>query len=155
MNISKHITLAEATKSQQALRLGISNQPTKDHLENMKALAEHCFEPLRDYFGVPIAVTSFYRSPELNSAIGGSKSSQHCKGEAMDIDADVFGNLKNSQIFYWLVNNVIFDQLIWEFGTKDQPDWVHVSFRRDGKNRKQILRAIKDCGTTIYKEMTV
>lgn len=150
--ISKHITFAEGIKSQQATRLGISNMPTDEHLLNMHSVANLCFEPLREHFGVPIAVTSFYRSPAINKAIGGSMSSQHCKGQAMDLDADVFGGITNAQIFNWLKDNVVFDQLIWEFGDDKNPDWVHVSYNATGKNRKHVLKAVKAGDAIYYKE---
>jgi zinc D-Ala-D-Ala carboxypeptidase len=140
--ISKHITLAEATKSQTAQRLGIKNEPTPEHLENMKAIAEAIFEPLRKHFKVPIAITSFYRSAELNKAIKGSMTSQHLTGEAMDIDAQVLGKITNKQVFDWIKANCTFDQLLHEYGTENEPDWVHVSYTRSRPNRGQVLRAI-------------
>jgi zinc D-Ala-D-Ala carboxypeptidase len=149
-SISKHITLAEAIKSQTAVRKGIDNTPTEEHLVNMKHIAENVFEPIREYFKVPIGISSFYRGPKLNKAIGGSKTSQHVNGEAMDIDADIFGKITNMQIFNYIKDNLLFDQLIFEFGTKDNPDWVHVSLKRNGPNRKQILRAVKQGTKTVY-----
>lgn len=142
MNISEHITLEEAIKSQTAIRLGIDNIPNEKQLENMKLTARLCFEPARQHFNVPIGISSFFRCKELNKAIGGSETSQHCEGMAIDIDADIFGKLSNSMIFNFLRYGVNFDQLIWEFGDNNNPDWVHVSFNKDN-NRKQILRAIK------------
>jgi zinc D-Ala-D-Ala carboxypeptidase len=150
--ISKHITLAEAIKSQSATRLGIDNTPTTEHLEAMKILAEKIFEPIMEMHGKPIAITSFYRSPKVNKKIGGSATSQHCLGEAMDIDADVFDNgITNKQIFDYIKDNLDFDQLISEFGTKEKPDWIHVSYTTKRKNRKQILRAERVNGKTVYK----
>jgi len=140
MNISKHITYAEAIKSQQAIRMRLSNEPTPEHLDNMKYLAENIFEPLREHFKKPIAVTSFYRSELVNRAIGGSLTSQHLQGEAMDIDAQVFGGLTNAEVFNWIRQNLNYDQLIWENGTVTEPDWVHVSLTRRRANRKQNLR---------------
>jgi hypothetical protein len=148
--ISKHITLAEATKSQTAIRLGIKNVPNKDQLEAMKYVAENIFERVREHFKVPIGVSSFFRGFELNKAIGGSTTSQHCKGEAIDIDADIFGGITNKQIFDYVKDNLDFDQLIFEFGTEKNPDWVHVSLVK-GLNRRQILKAYKSGGKTIYK----
>lgn len=142
MNISKHITYAEAIKSQQAVRMRLSNEPTPEHLDNMKYLAENVFEPLRAHFGKPIAVTSFYRSEVVNRAIGGSLTSQHLQGEAMDIDAQVFGGLTNAEVFNWIRQNLNFDQLLWEYGSVSEPDWVHVSLTRRRANRKQVLRVI-------------
>lgn len=140
--ISKHITLAEATKSQTATRLGIKNEPTPEHLENMKAIAEAIFEPLRKHFKVPIAITSFYRSAELNKAIKGSLTSMHLTGEAMDIDAQVLGKITNKQIFDWIRANCVFDELIAEYGTSEEPDWVHVAYTTRRANRGKVLRAI-------------
>jgi zinc D-Ala-D-Ala carboxypeptidase len=129
MNISKHITYAEAIKSQQAVRMRLSNEPTPEHLDNMKYLAENVFEPLRAHFGKPIA-------------IGGSLTSQHLQGEAMDIDAQVFGGLTNAEVFNWIRQNLNYDQLLWEYGSVNEPDWVHVSLTRRRANRKQVLRVI-------------
>lgn len=140
MNISKHITYAEAIKSQQAIRLKLSNEPIPEHLDNMKYLAENVFEPLREHFGKPIAISSFYRSQAVNKAIGGALSSQHLTGEAMDIDAQIFGGLTNAEIFNWIKENLNYDQLIWEGGSVTEPDWVHVSLTRLRPNRKQNLR---------------
>ncbi len=144
-NISKHITFAEATKSNTATRLGINNNPSPEIIETMKATAENVFEPIREQCG-PIRISSFYRSPELNRAIGGAKISQHCKGEAIDIQGI---NVSNYELFRVACELEKFDQIIWEFGTLIEPDWVHVSFKKDG-NRKQILRAIKIGKRTTY-----
>ena len=141
MKISNHITLAEATKSQTAIRKGIDNTPPKEVIPNMIAVAEKCFEPLREWHGKPIGISSFYRSPALNRAVKGSPRSQHCKGQAIDIDADIFDNgLTNRQIYNWLVNNVDYDQIIWEYGTDDNPAWVHISYVSKEKKRRQQLR---------------
>ena len=149
-NISKHITYAEAIHSNTAKRRGIDNTPNKDQTECMKITAEKIFEPLRKFVGGPIKVTSMFRSADLNKAIKGSKSSQHMKGQALDLDADYYGKIDNSQIFYWIKNNLIFDQLIWEFGDDNNPDWVHVSFSQ-GMNRLKVMRAIKKRGKTVYE----
>lgn len=149
-NISAHITLAEATKSQSAIRLNIPNMPTADVVEKMKHVAENVFERLRAHFGKPIGISSFYRSFALNKAIGGSVTSQHCYGEAMDIDADIFGGLTNREIFFYIKDNLDFDQLIWEFGNSKNPDWVHVSLVK-GVNRRQVLIAQRNStGKTTY-----
>jgi zinc D-Ala-D-Ala carboxypeptidase len=142
--ISKNISYKEATKSNTALRHGIDNNPNGLQLKRMVATANAVFQPVREYYGVPIAITSFYRSPELNRKIGGSSSSQHCKGEAIDMDADVYGDLTNKDIFYYIKNNLEFDQLIWEFGDDDQPAWVHVSYRQHGGNRNHVIQAYKE-----------
>jgi len=148
--ISKHITLAEATKSQTAKRKGINNEPDAYELQAMKLVAEKIFEPIREHFNVPISVTSFFRSKRLNTAIGGSATSQHCTGEAMDLDADVFGGVTNKEIFDYIKNNLEFDQLICEFpDSSGNPSWVHVSYSKIN-NRKQILKALKGDKRTIY-----
>jgi zinc D-Ala-D-Ala carboxypeptidase len=148
IKISKHISIKEATRSNTAERLGIDNFPSSPTLVNMQALAENVFEPLREHFGHPIYITSFYRSPELNKAIGGSSKSQHCKGQAIDID-DVIGGSKNADFFNYIKDNLEFDQLIWEFGNDDSPSWVHVSYNASN-NRGNILKAIKENGKTKY-----
>lgn len=150
MRLSKNLTLAEVTKSATAIKHGISNKPTIEHMENLKALAENIFQPLRDHFGKPIGVTSGYRSQALNDLIGGASGSQHSKGEALDLDADVFGGLENWQIFEYIKNHLEFDQLIWEFGTEEDPAWVHCSYKRDGRNRGEVLKVVKQNGKTIY-----
>jgi len=152
MKLSEHLDLSEVTRSDSAKRKGISNEPTPEHLENFKKLAENIFEPIRKHFGVPIHLSSGYRSKALNAAIGGSATSQHCTGEAIDIDMDGSANgVSNKMVFDYIKANLNFDQLIWEFGTKDAPDWVHVSFESTGKQRKQVLRAVKAGGKTSYQ----
>jgi hypothetical protein len=152
MKLSEHLNLSEVTRSETAKRRGISNEPTPEHLENFKKLAENIFEPIRKHFGKPIHLSSGYRSKALNAAIGGSASSQHCKGEAIDIDMDGSSNgVTNRMVFDYIRTNLNFDQLIWEFGTKDNPDWVHVSFSSTGKQRKQVLRAVKAGSKTAYQ----
>ena len=151
MQLSKHLSLAEVSRSETAKRKGISNTPSGEHLENFKKLAENIFEPIREHFGVPIHISSGYRSKELNSAIGGSSTSQHCSGEAIDIDMDgSTGGVSNKDVFDYIKANLNFDQLIWEFGTDSNPDWVHVSYESTGKQRKQILKAVKSGGKTSY-----
>ncbi len=153
MKLTKNLSLQEMLKSRTATRLGLSNSPNEEHVKNMQALAENIFQPLRDYFGVPLHISSGYRSEALNKAIGGSKSSQHCKGEAMDIDRDGYSQPDNAQIFEYIKNNLDFDQMIWEFGTQKNPEWVHVSHKRDGKNRAELLVAYKTSyGKTKYRQ---
>lgn len=149
MQLSKHLSLAEVTRSESAKRNGISNEPTAEHLNNFKLLAEKVFEPIREHFKVPIHISSGYRSLALNKKIGGSSSSQHCSGEAIDIDMDGT-SITNKQVFDFIKQHLEFDQLIWEFGTTSNPDWVHVSYESTGKQRKQVLRAIKQGGKTVY-----
>jgi hypothetical protein len=149
MQLSKNLSLAEVMRSETAKRKGVSNMPTEAHIANFKLLAEKVFQPIREHFGVPIHISSGYRSKELNTAIGGSLSSQHCQGEAIDIDMDGT-TITNKQIFDFIKNNLNFDQLIWEFGTDKNPDWVHVSYESTGKQRKQILVAKRVGGKTTY-----
>jgi len=143
MKISDHITYAEAIHSNTAKRRGIDNTPNPTQVETMKITAEKIFEPLRKWVGGPIKVNSFFRSPELNTAIGGSKTSQHCKGQAVDID-DVFGYKTNAEMYNWIKENLNFDQMIWEFGTDMNPNWVHISYVSDEDNRNRCLKAYKD-----------
>lgn len=149
MQLSKNLSLAEMIISAEAKRKGISNMPGDDHLANMKKLAINIFQPIRDHFKEPIHISSGYRSLALNKAIKGAASSQHCSGEAMDIDMDGT-TISNAQIFDYIKKNLNFDQLIWEFGTDANPDWVHVSYESTGKQRKQILKAIKKNGKASY-----
>ena len=147
--ISKHISYNEGVYSITATRLGINNTPEDDQLHFMEIIAEKVFEPLRDWVGGPIKINSFYRSPELNTAIGGSKTSQHCKGQAMDID-DTLGRATNAEMFHWIKENLNFDQMIWEFGDDDNPDWIHISYVSEEKNRNRCLKAYKEKGKTKY-----
>ena len=151
MKISDNITYAEAIHSNTAKRRGIDNTPNPAQVETMKVTAEKIFEPLRKWVGGPIKVNSFFRSPDLNEAIGGSKTSQHCKGQAIDID-DVFGYKTNAEMYAWIKENLSLDQMIWEFGTDTQPNWVHVSYVSEENNRNRCLKAYKDdMGRTKYK----
>ena len=143
MKISDNITYAEAIHSNTAKRRGIDNTPNPAQVETMKVTAEKIFEPLRKWVGGPIKVNSFFRSADLNEAIGGSKTSQHCKGQAIDID-DTFGHKTNAEMYAWIKENLNFDQMIWEFGTDMNPNWVHVSYVSDEDNRNRCLKAYKD-----------
>ena len=150
MKISQHLNLAELTRSETAKRNGIDNTPTAEHLENFKLFADKVFEPIREHFKTPIFISSGYRSKELNELIKGSATSQHCKGQAIDIDMDGGnGEVTNRMVFDFIKNKLDFDQLIWEFGTDFNPDWVHVSYVK-GKNRKQKLKAVRSGGKTSY-----
>ena len=150
MKISDHITYAEAIHSNTAKRRGIDNTPSEIQVLSMKLLADKIFEPLRKFVGGPIKVNSFFRSPELNTKIGGSKTSQHCKGQAIDID-DVFGYKTNAEMYNWIKENLDFDQMIWEFGTDMNPNWVHISYVSEEDNRNRCLKAYKDDRKTKYK----
>jgi len=148
--ISKYVTYQEVTKSNQATALKLANIPNATQLKNLRLVCTNIFDKVREHFGKPIGISSGFRSVELNSKIGGSKTSQHCEGKALDIDGDIFGGINNKLLFFYIKENCIFDQLIWEFGSENAPDWVHVSYN-DGKNRGQVLRALKSGGKTIYK----
>ena len=147
MRLSKNFVLSEITRSNTATRLGISNEPTKEHLENMQRLISNLIQPLRDELG-PIRISSGYRNPSLNRAIGGSRSSQHCKGEALDIQFWQMGKMMNELIYEWILDSGLeFDQMINEFDFA----WIHISLKTKD-NRKQVLEAFKDDeGDTKYR----
>ena len=143
------------TRSSTAKRKGVSNEPTPEHIENMKVLAEKIFEPIRRHFNTSIFISSGYRSEALNKATpGASKTSQHSKGEAMDIDMDGSSSkVSNADIFYWIKDNLNFDSLIWEFGDETNPSWVHVSYNTKGNQRMQVLKASKGILGTKYTKI--
>lgn len=149
MKISQHISYKEGIKSNTALRMGIDNIPSVYEKQNMEIVAEKIFEPLREWVGGPIRINSFYRCDTLNKAIGGSSRSQHCEGRAIDLD-DVHGYKTNAEMFDYIKNNLNFDQLIWEFGSDENPDWIHVSYISEDGNRQRCLRAQKLNGKTNY-----
>ena len=144
--LSKHVSLKEGVYSTTAKRLGLENNPTSEHLVNMETICREIFEPLREAAGGPIKINSFYRGKELNTAIGGSKSSQHCKGQAMDID-DTYSCTTNADMYKHIKQNLSFDQIIWEFGDDENPDWVHVSYVSEEANRHQCLKAYRSQGS--------
>jgi len=148
--ISKHISYKEGVYSTTALRRNIANNPNKEQLNNMKLIAEKIFEPLRVWVGGPIKINSFFRGADLNKAIGGSTRSQHCKGQAMDVD-DTFGYKTNAEMYHYIKDNLDFDQMIWEFGNDNNPNWVHVSYVSHRPNRKKLTIAYKENGRTKYK----
>jgi zinc D-Ala-D-Ala carboxypeptidase len=143
MNLSPHVTVKEFTESPTAINRGISQVMDLTTTQKAKDLCENVFEPIRSYLGKPIKINSGYRSVALNRAVGGASSSQHVKGEAMDLD------LHDRSLFEWIIDNIEFDQLIAEFGSGDYFGWFHISYRK-GVNRKQVLRATKRNGKTIY-----
>ena len=147
--ISKHISDKEGMYSITAIRRGIDNTPNEEQLVNMELVALKIFEPLRKFVGKKIKINSFFRCPELNEAIGGSKSSQHCKGEAIDID-DTFGHATNAQMFNYIKDYLDFDQMIWEFGDDKNPNWIHISYIGPLSNRNRCLKAYKENGKTKY-----
>ena len=147
MRLSKNFVLSEITRSNTARRLGIKNEPTKKHMEGIQRIITNLIQPMRDALG-PIRVSSGYRNPELNRAIGGSSKSQHCKGEALDLQFWKDGQMCNKEIYDWVINsNLEFDQMINEFDFA----WIHISLKKEN-NRKQVLEAYKDDdGDTAYK----
>ena len=147
--ISKHISYKEGIKSNTAMRLNIDNSPEEYHLGNMNAVAINVFEPLREWVNGPIKINSFYRSVALNKAIGGSSRSQHCEGRAMDID-DTFRYKTNAEMYKYIKENLSFDQMIWEFGTDKNPDWVHISYVSEEQNRNRCLKATRVNGKAMY-----
>lgn len=149
MKLSPNFTLQEFTKSQTALRMGIDNTPEEDHLVAAQSLFLMVVQRVRDNFG-PTVINSGYRGPKLNEAVGGSSKSQHCKGEAVDIEVP---GVPNATVAEWIRDNLDFDQLILEFYTPGIPDsgWVHVSYKH-GENRKSVLTAMKEDGKTVYKQ---
>jgi hypothetical protein len=150
MSISKHISYKEAVYSRTATRRDIINNPNAEQMENMVTIAEEVFEPLRMWVGGPVKINSFFRSPELNKAIGGSGKSQHCHGQAIDLD-DTFGRATNAEMFEFIKEHLDFDQMIWEFGDDENPNWVHVSYVSEKENRNRCLKAYKENGRTNYK----
>ena len=147
--ISRHISYKEGVYSRTATRLNIDNKPNDDQMQNMCLIAEEVFEPLRVWVGGPIKINSFFRSPELNKAIGGSTKSQHCHGQAIDLD-DTFGRATYAEMYEFIRKYLDFDQMIWEFGNDDNPSWVHVSYVSEDKNRNRCLKAYKENGKTKY-----
>ena len=150
MKISGHISYKEGSYSATATRKDLDNTPNEEQIKNMKVVAEKLFEPLRRWVGGPIKVNSFFRSVALNESIGGAASSQHCKGQAIDID-DVYGRKTNAEMYKWIQENLDYDQMIWEFGTDTQPNWIHVSYVSKEENRNKCLKAYKEHGKTKYK----
>ena len=147
--ISEHISYKEGTYSATATRREIDNTPNNEQLHNMEIIAEKVFEPLREWVGGPIKINSFFRCPKLNKAIGGSSKSQHCQGQAIDID-DTYGVVANSEMYHYIKDNLDFDQLIWEFGDDDNPNWIHVSYISEDSNRRRCLKAYKEQGRSKY-----
>jgi len=152
--LSKNLSLKEAIKSNTAIARGISNMPTEEEIKKLERTAKNIFQPIRQHFNLPIGVTSMFRSKALNKALRGSGTSQHCKSEAIDMDADMFGgkclnnegllvDFTNKMIFDYVKENMEYDQLIWEYGTSEEPAWVHISYK-ETNNRMRALKAYKD-----------
>ena len=143
MNLSKHVTRSEFERSETAINRGIDNSMNEFEIERAKLVCENCFEPIREHLGQPIKINSGFRSGALNRAIGGATTSQHSLGEAIDLD------LHDRDLFEWIIDNVEFDQLIFEGGTTERADWFHISYRK-GRLRKQVLRMVKKGGKSTY-----
>jgi hypothetical protein len=152
MDLTKNVSLKELTKSESATRFGISNEPTEEALSNLQKLATHILQPVRDHFGKPLIITSGYRSPELCVKIGSTTTSQHTKGQASDFE---IGGIANKDLSDWIHQNLDYDQLILEFWKPEDPNsgWVHCSYKGEGLNRKQYLRAFTENGKTKYEPM--
>lgn len=148
--ISDHVSYKEGVNSRTGDRLNLENIPNTEQLKCMTSIAEDVFEPLRKWVNGPIKINSFFRGKAVNTAIGGSRNSQHMKGQAMDID-DTFGYESNSNMYRYIKDNLDFDQLIWEFGTDDNPNWIHVSYVTHRPNRKKLTVALKRNGKTVYE----
>lgn len=148
MNLSKNFTLQEMTFSPTAIRKGIINKPSEQHIQNMRVLCEKVLQPLRDHMDCSINISSGFRSASLNAIIGGSSTSQHCFGQAADLQVQD----RNNEMYKFISENLEFDQLIWEFGTDTEPSWVHVSYS-EKRNRKSRMKAVKRNGKTQYLKL--
>ena len=148
MNLTANFTLAEMTKSETALRKGLDNTPGETEIANLKLLCERVLQPVRDHFGKGVKVNSGFRHPEVNAAVGGSRTSDHCQGQAADIEIP---GVANAELAEWIKDNLEFRQLILEFYTPGIPDsgWVHVSYD-PADLKKQVLTATKKDGKTVY-----
>jgi hypothetical protein len=151
MKLSDNFTLNELTKSQEAIRLEISNEPSEEHVNNLILLCKNILQPIRNYFKMPVSISSGYRSAALCEAIGSSSKSQHTKGQAADFE--IFG-VHNKDLSDWIVNNLDYDQCILEFWNENEPNsgWVHCSYSTNN-NRKQYLKAQKIGGKIVYSPM--
>lgn len=152
MKLSEHFYLSEFVKSELASRFNIKNEPGSLAISKLQALVTHVLEPIRDHFNLPVVISSGYRCLELNRRIGGSAKSQHTLGEAADIEIP---GISNIDLFQVIKSNLNFDQLILEFYEEGKPGsgWIHVSYRSVKENRNQLLRASKEHGKVVYKEV--
>lgn len=141
MNVSENFTIEELI----ATKTGLFNDPSRDQIRALTSLVTNVLQPVRTFYGKPIKVNSGFRSLKVNAAVGGVPTSQHCRGEAADISSD-----NNQELFNIIIEHGVFDQLIWEFGDDNQPDWIHVSYSKI-HSRKNVLRSVKINGKTIYK----
>lgn len=156
MQLTKHLSLKEVTRSNTAKKHGIENSPTIAELEVLREVALRIFEPCREFVGKPLYVSSGFRSQELNERIGGSLTSDHTIADgytgALDLDCDVFGGKTNAELFHYIKDNLRFKQLIWEFGNDGQPDWVHVSYSTNEHfNKMEVLKAKRQGRRTVYE----
>jgi len=149
---SDHVSYKEGVRSNTADRLGLDNTPNAEQRKCMHDIAKLFFEPLREWVGGPIKINSFFRGEPVNTAIGGAKHSQHMKGQAMDLD-DTFGYKTNAEMYHYIKDNMDFDQLIWEFGDNENPNWIHVSYVTHRANRKKLTVAFKKNGRTAYENI--
>lgn len=147
MKLTENFSLKEFTFSPTAIKNGIKNDPSELVIKNLKSVCENVLQPLRDYLGEPIEITSGYRAINLNKIIGGAKSSQHLHGQAVDFKCNDM-----AKAFKYITENLEYDQIIWEFGDLNEPDWIHVSYV-NGSNRKNRLRAYRDGWQTAYKKI--
>ncbi len=151
MKLSENFSLEELIRSSTARRIGLDNIPNDEHLKNLQVVVDEIAQPLRDHFGKPVRINSGYRSPALNAAIGGSKKSQHSKGEALDLEIDGVSNL---EVADWITDNCDYDQVILEFyNPAEGPNsgWVHASCKANlSENRERNLIALKDGKKTVY-----
>lgn len=145
MQLTKNFSLLELTSSETATRRGIDNTPSQTEINNLKKLCEEVMQPLRDWYGKPINITSGFRSAKLNRVIGGASSSQHVKGEAIDF---TLPKEDYKKVWKWITENLEYDQIIWEFGNSEAPDWIHISYTTNNRNQK--LKAEKQWGVTRY-----
>ena len=154
IRFSKHVSWKEGTYSRTGERLGLDNTPNEKQIECMKDISENLFEPLREWVGGPIKINSFFRGRKVNTAIGGSTRTQHMKGQAIDID-DTFGHKTNAEMYHYIKDNLDFDQLIWEFGDDENPNWLHISWVSHRPNRKKLTVALKKNGKTVYEHRSI
>ena len=148
MNLTENFTLSEMTKSETSLRYDMDHSPPQEITSNLQALAVHVLQPVRDHYGTGVKVNSGYRSPDVNAKVGGSRTSDHCRGMAADIEIP---GVPNAELAEWIRSNLLFTQVILEFYTQGVPDsgWVHVSYDHENL-KKQALTAVKEDGKTVY-----
>jgi zinc D-Ala-D-Ala carboxypeptidase len=149
MKIGTYFSIQEVERSETAKRLGIQNVLPLKYYDNVHGIVQNLLDPLRALYGKPLYISSWYRSAELNRAIGGAQFSDHMTANAVDIDLDAFGPFENQKIFKLIKDNFKFHTLIWEFGNSNNPDWVHVSWFKDDAPKK-VIKAVREHGKTKY-----